>query len=155
MSEIQMLEQTSGNALAESELSADSPMPPSGAGEPGNAGTLVLDWDAELQQQVLRPATESEIADLEARRQARVDILVPPTVSRRQARQALLLAGKLALVQPAIDAIADPIQRGLLQIEWDDSQVFERHRPTLIALATTLGMSSPDIDALFVAASQL
>jgi len=80
---------------------------------------------------------------------------VPAVVTRRQAKQALLLTGKLALVQPAIDAIADATQRQLIQIEWDDSQTFERSRPTLIALATGLGMSSADLDALFVLATNL
>lgn len=80
---------------------------------------------------------------------------VPQIVTRRQARQALLLADKLHLVQPAIDAIADPLQRGMVQIEWDDSQTFERQRPTLIALATALGMDDAELDALFTAAANL
>lgn len=81
--------------------------------------------------------------------------MVPQVVTRRQARQALLLADKLHLVQPAIDAIADPLQRGMVQIEWDDSQTFERQRPTLITLATALGMDDTELDALFTAAANL
>lgn len=81
--------------------------------------------------------------------------VVPQVVTRRQARQALLIAGKLAQVQPAIDAIADPLQRGLIQIEWDDSQTFERQRPTLIALATAIGLDDAELDALFTTASTL
>lgn len=81
--------------------------------------------------------------------------VVPQAVTRRQARQALLMAGRLPDVQPAIDAIADPMQRGMVQIEWDDSQVFERTRPTLLALATAIGMTDEDLDALFTQAAQL
>lgn len=81
--------------------------------------------------------------------------MVPASVTRRQAKQALLLAGLLGQVQPAIDAIADPTQRALIQIEWDDSQVFERDRPALIALGTALGLDSLALDALFIQASQL
>lgn len=80
---------------------------------------------------------------------------VPQSVTRRQAKQALRLAGKLALVQQAIDAIADPLQRGLMQDEWDESLQFERNRPSLIAMATAIGLSSADIDALFVQAATL
>ena len=58
-------------------------------------------------------------------------------------------------MQPAIDAIADPLQRGLVQIEWDDSQTFERQRPTLIALATAIGMDDAELDALFTQAAAL
>lgn len=80
---------------------------------------------------------------------------VPQAVSRRQAKQALLLAGVLAQVQPAIDAIADPVSRAMVQIEWDDSQVFERNRPALIGLAMALGMSQEQLDQLFITASGL
>lgn len=80
---------------------------------------------------------------------------VPQSVTRRQARQALLLAGLLGNVQPAIDAIPDATQRGMAQIEWDDSQEFQRNRPILIALATALGLSSEDLDNLFRTAATL
>lgn len=81
--------------------------------------------------------------------------VVPFSVSRRQGRQALLLAGKLSLVQPAIDAVADVTQRGLAQIYWDDSQEFERNHATLIALATQIGLTSADLDSLFITAKAL
>lgn len=85
---------------------------------------------------------------------------VPQEVSRRQARQALALAGKLSLVPGCIAAIPDATQRQMVQIEWDDSQVFLRQRPTLIALATNpapygLGMTLAALDAIFVQAATL
>jgi len=80
---------------------------------------------------------------------------IPQSVTRRQARQALLLAGKLGLVQPAIDAIPDATQRGLLQIEWDDAQEFDRNRPSLIAIGGAIGLDAAGIDALFVQAAAL
>ena len=80
---------------------------------------------------------------------------IPRTVTRRQARQALLLRGKLALVQPAIDAIADVTQRGLMQIEWDDSLSFDRDRPSLIAIGTAIGYDSAGLDDIFIFANTL
>ena len=80
---------------------------------------------------------------------------VPEKVTRRQARQALVMAGKLSLVQPAIDAIADPMQRQLMQIEWDDSLEFERGRPTLIQIGGAIGLDAAALDELFVQAAQL
>ena len=80
---------------------------------------------------------------------------VPASVTRRQARQALVLAGKFDLVQAALDAIPDATQRKLMQIEWDDSQVFERNRPSLVALGTAIGLSSSQIDDLFRTAATL
>jgi hypothetical protein len=81
--------------------------------------------------------------------------IIPKSVTRRQAKQALLLAGLLSHVQPALDAIPDATQRGLAQIEWDESLEFERARPLLINLATALGLSSAQLDALFVQAATL
>lgn len=80
---------------------------------------------------------------------------VPAEVTRRQAKQALLLAGLLGSVQGAIDAIPDATPRSMAQIEWDDSQAFERNRPLLIMLATALGLSSEQLDDLFITAKDL
>jgi hypothetical protein len=79
----------------------------------------------------------------------------PMRVTRRQARQALLLSGNLGLVQPAINAIPDATQRGLMQIEWDDAQDFERNRPSLVAIGGAIGLDAAGIDALFVQAAAL
>lgn len=81
--------------------------------------------------------------------------VVPQAVTRRQAKQALLLAGLLHEVQPAIDAIADVTQRGLMQLEWDESLNFERNRPGLIQLAGALGLNSAALDQLFITAGNL
>lgn len=80
---------------------------------------------------------------------------VPQVVSRRQAKQALLLRGKIGLVQPAIDAIQDATQRGLMQIEWDDSLEFVRTRSSLIAIGTAIGLDSAGLDDIFTFAATL
>lgn len=77
---------------------------------------------------------------------------VPLKVTRRQARQALLLEGLFDLVQPAINAIPDPVQRQMAQIEWDDSQDFERDRPLLIQIGYSIGLDDAGLDALFIKA---
>lgn len=82
-------------------------------------------------------------------------VVIPQSVTRRQAKQALLLQGLLANVQPAIDAILDPQQRGLMQIEWDDSQEFVRTRTSLIQIGAALGLDAAGLDALFVQAGGL
>lgn len=82
-------------------------------------------------------------------------VVVPASVTRRQARQALLLAGLLKDVQPAIDAIPDPMQRALAQIEWDDSLEFERKRPLVASIGTAIGLDSAGLDELFITAARL
>lgn len=100
--------------------------------------------------------TQEELDAIAAAEAERVRISkVPRTVTRRQARQALLLRGKLALVQPAIDAIPDATQRGLMQIEWDDSLSFDRDRPSLISIGAAIGYDSLGLDDVFTFAATL
>ena len=80
---------------------------------------------------------------------------IPQTVTRRQAKQALLIGEKLSLVRPAIDAIPYATQRGLVQLEWDDSQEFQRNHASVIAIGTAIGLDSAGIDDLFVLAATL
>ena len=79
-------------------------------------------------------------------------VIVPQKVTRRQGRQALLLAGKLDQVPLAIGAIEDETERRLAQIEWEDAQDFERHRPLVVEMGAALGL---DLDALFIQAATL
>ena len=71
-------------------------------------------------------------------------------VSRFQARAALHLAGHLPAVESAI-AAADPIT----QMAWKDAQEFRRNSPTILAMASALGMSDAQVDDLFIAASEI
>lgn len=82
-------------------------------------------------------------------------IFVPQTVTRRQALQALLLTGNTSKVEQALAAIPDATQRGMAQIEFAESLQFDRNRPLLVSLCTAIGMSSPQIDDLFIQASKL
>lgn len=77
------------------------------------------------------------------------------SVTRAQAKAALLITGKLDYVQLAIDAIEDPLHRRLVQIDWDDRLTFEENNPTLIALATALGLTTKDLSDLFDLAETL
>lgn len=100
-----------------------------------------------VQQWTVRLATADEVQAMKPE--------VPPKVTRRQARQALMIKGVLDKVQPAIDAIPDATTRGLAQIEWDDSQDFERNRPLLIQLGTGIGLDANGMDELFIFAATL
>lgn len=104
-------------------------------------------WDEATQSQQERDATPDEVAEIDARKNAPAP--VPAAVTRRQAKQALILRGLIDQVQPAIGAITDPTQRRLMQAEWDDSQEFQRHRPSLIAIGAALGLDSAGLDDLF------
>lgn len=79
---------------------------------------------------------------------------VPPSVTMRQARLALLGAGKLALVDAAINSLPEPA-RTQARITWDYSSEVQRHNGLVSQMAPALGLSSAQIDALFIAAAAI
>lgn len=79
-------------------------------------------------------------------------VQVPAAVTMRQARLALLAAGKLASVTAAINALPSP-QKEAAQIEWEYSQEVQRHNGFVSLLAPVLGMTAADLDTLFIAAA--
>jgi hypothetical protein len=83
-----------------------------------------------------------------------IPVVVPESVTMRQARLALLGAGKLALVDAAIDGMPEP-QKSAARIEWEYSNEVQRHNSFVSALGPALGMTSAQIDQLFIAASKL
>jgi hypothetical protein len=70
---------------------------------------------------------------------------VPTSVTRRQAREALLNVGLLD----------DATERRRAEIYWQDSATFERSNAMLAQIAGAIGLSDADIDELFVAAAGL
>lgn len=81
-------------------------------------------------------------------------VAVPRIVTMRQARLALLGAGKLAAVNAAINALPSPTKEAA-QIEWEYSQEVNRQNGLVSQLAPLLGMTEADLDALFVAGAAL
>lgn len=81
-------------------------------------------------------------------------LLVPDSVTMRQARIALLQAGKLATVNSTIAAMAGA-QGEAARIEWEFSSEVKRNQPLVLALAPVLGMTSGEIDQLFITAAGL
>lgn len=80
--------------------------------------------------------------------------LVPQSITRRQARLALLSAGKLTAVESAIAALADPAQQMAAQIEYENA-TWERANPWVDQLGAQAGLSPADIDQLFISAASL
>ena len=73
---------------------------------------------------------------------------VPTVVSMAQARRALTDAGLITAIDAAV-ANADPAT----VIGWEHATELHRSSPTLLALASQLGLTSEQIDDLFRAAS--
>jgi hypothetical protein len=79
---------------------------------------------------------------------------IPQSVTMRQARLALLGAGKLAAVDTAIAALSEPT-RTAAQIEWEYSNEVQRHNGIVSQLGPALGLTDAQIDALFLGAAAL
>jgi hypothetical protein len=79
---------------------------------------------------------------------------VVTSVTMRQARLALLDAGKLSSVQPAINSLPDPAKTRA-QIEWDYSNEVHRNEPFVLTLGAALGLDTAGLDALFAHAAML
>ena len=76
---------------------------------------------------------------------------VPVRVTARQASLALLQAGYLDTVTTIINAM--PLaQKRQAQIAWDRAAYVYRSDPLVSAMATALGLTGAQVDALFVAA---
>lgn len=78
----------------------------------------------------------------------------PSSVTMRQARLALLHAGKLQMVNDAIEAMQGDAGEAA-RIEWNYSNEVHRNQPLTLSLASVIGMSESEMDQLFITASAL
>lgn len=79
---------------------------------------------------------------------------VPPAVTMRQARLALLGAGVLPQVDAAINSLPEP-QKSAARITWEYSAEVQRHNGLVSQMAPALGLTEAQIDALFIQAATL
>jgi hypothetical protein len=81
-------------------------------------------------------------------------VQIPQEVTMRQARLALLDAGLLSSVQPAINSLPEPAKTRA-QIEWDYSNALQRGNSFVATLGTSLGLNEESLDNLFITAAKL
>jgi hypothetical protein len=77
---------------------------------------------------------------------------IPQTVSKFQAKAALLNVGMLEQVEALM---ANPATPAITRLAWTEVQNFERSSPTIASMAAALGLNEAQIDALFIAASKI
>jgi hypothetical protein len=78
--------------------------------------------------------------------------IVPSSITRRQAKQALLKEGLLESVQ---NLMLNPATPQEYVIDWNDADSFERGSSTVSAIAAALSLSDTQVDDLFVAAAAI
>ncbi len=79
---------------------------------------------------------------------------VPPRITMRQARLALLFGGMLDQVDAAIDNLPSPL-REAAHIEWEYAADVWRNSALIAQLGQALGLDDAGIDALFIQAADL
>ena len=82
------------------------------------------------------------------------EVIVPQRITARQARLALLEAGLLDDVDAIIEALPANV-RAHVRIEWDRATHVERGSAVTQMVAAAMGLTSAQVDALFVAAAAL
>ena len=78
---------------------------------------------------------------------------IPTVVTMRQARLALLQAGKLTAVNQALAALTG-VQGEAARIEWEFAATVDRGSELVTMLAAALSLSDDDLEALFRSAAQ-
>lgn len=79
---------------------------------------------------------------------------VPQVVTMRQARISLSRAGHLAQVEQLLAAMEGQAGEEA-RIEWEYSQEVHRNKPFVVQIGAGLGLTSAQIDELFIAAAGL
>lgn len=79
-------------------------------------------------------------------------VFVPQSVTRFQAKAALLNAGYLDQVEALMSADNTP---AMYKLAWVEALNFERGAQTVAAMQAALGLTDAQIDALFIAASKI
>jgi hypothetical protein len=79
---------------------------------------------------------------------------LPKVVTARQARLALLQEGLLSTVEMAIESLEEPL-KSQAKIEWEYATEINRYSPFVEMIGTACGLTSEQIDQLFVKASEI
>lgn len=73
-----------------------------------------------------------------------------PPITKRQLRLTLIRNGiSLDVVEASIASIPEGLTKQEAQIEWADASTFNRNHPTLLLIASALGLTEAQVDAMW------
>ena len=78
--------------------------------------------------------------------------VIPQSVTAFQAKAALL---QVDLLDDVEAMMADPATPRIVKLAWSEALTFERQSPTVVAMGSALGLTDEQLDAMFVAGSQI
>lgn len=96
----------------------------------------------------------TEAEELQQAQDSNIFEALPTSISMRQARLALHRSGLLANVIPTINAMTEP-QKSEALIEWEYSQTVDRDWQLVTDLGASMGLTSEQLDGLFILAATL
>ena len=79
-----------------------------------------------------------------------LQLVIPQSVTRFQARAALHLAGLFEQVETLMQS---PETDMIARLAWQDAQEFKRNSPTVLAMASALNLTEAQLDELFITAA--
>ncbi len=73
-----------------------------------------------------------------------------PPITKRQLRLTLVRNGiSLEMVEAAIESMPEGLPKEEAKIEWADASTFNRDHPTLLLIASALGLTEGQVDAMW------
>lgn len=84
-----------------------------------------------------------------------VVVQIPQSVTMRQARLALLAAGKLDQVDATLAAMPEGVAKRAALIEWEYSSEVWRNKELVRTLGPALGLDDAALDSMFITAAAL
>jgi hypothetical protein len=130
--------------------------PPADVGDPGPLPAFLVGCRHDILADLPAHFTPAAVAELGMTNTGYVPvdvpdpIVVPGQVSKMQACLALHAAGLLDDVEAAVAGAG-----GTTAIYWANASYLHRDHPVVLGLATALGLTSAQVDDLFVAAAQI
>ena len=80
-------------------------------------------------------------------------VVVPQQITRAQGKATLIKTGRWSAILAYVDTISDPTEKAMAQVALHDTLTWQRTSPFLTTAAGALGMTSEQLDDLFVTAS--
>jgi hypothetical protein len=105
-------------------------------------------------EQVERPATQEELAEIEARRAAANEPSVPQSIPSLNGRIAMIQAGWMPAVRAVLDSMAG-IEGEIAREYFNNSLTYERNHPLVQAVPAAIGKTQDEVDALFIQAGAM
>jgi len=82
--------------------------------------------------------------------------LVPDSISQMKLRMQLILNGiSISSIYAMIDSIENQVQKELIYAKWEYAVVFDRNDATLTQMAQMLGITSEQLDDIFINGNKL